>query len=169
VRKGRDDNPFRSAFFSSSVLRRRRRSGRHLRKHAEYFFHKLLYNLLLSGDPRLSRIRFHGGGAAPQSARRDQAAGDEGQGLLRPRFLVVGSPKTVRERLLDDVKQLRMGHLLALLHFGSMPTESARINIICLAARSCPICKTSGRINTKIAGGRAPAAKRPAPAMAAAS
>jgi len=37
--------------------------------------------------------------------------------------VVVGSPKTVREQLMDGVKRLRMGHLLALLHFGSMPTE----------------------------------------------
>ena len=32
------------------------------------------------------------------------------------------APKTVREQLLDGIKRLRIGHLLALLHFGSMPT-----------------------------------------------
>ena len=44
-------------------------------------------------------------------------------------FVITGSPKTVRERLLDGVKRLRIGHLLALLHFGSMPHELCMKNI----------------------------------------
>jgi hypothetical protein len=30
---------------------------------------------------------------------------------------------------MDGIKRLRLGHLLALLHFGSMPTELCRKNI----------------------------------------
>jgi hypothetical protein len=44
-------------------------------------------------------------------------------------FVIVGSPKTVRDQLLHWGKRLRIGHLLSLLHFGSMPTELCRKNI----------------------------------------
>ncbi len=44
-------------------------------------------------------------------------------------FVITGSPKTVRDQLLSGVKRLRIGHLLALLHFGSMPTALCRKNI----------------------------------------
>ncbi len=53
-------------------------------------------------------------------------------------FVVVGSPKTVREQLLDGVKRLRIGHLLALLHFGSMPTELCKNNIDLFAREVLP-------------------------------
>ena len=53
-------------------------------------------------------------------------------------FVVVGSPKTVREQLMDGVKRLRMGHLLALLHFGSMPTELCKRNIDLFARAVLP-------------------------------
>jgi alkanesulfonate monooxygenase SsuD/methylene tetrahydromethanopterin reductase-like flavin-dependent oxidoreductase (luciferase family) len=44
-------------------------------------------------------------------------------------FIIVGSPRTVREQLMDGMKRLRVGHLLALLHFGSMPTDLCKRNI----------------------------------------
>jgi hypothetical protein len=53
-------------------------------------------------------------------------------------FVIVGSPKTVREQLLDGVKRLRVGHLLALLHFGSMPTELCKNNIELFARSVLP-------------------------------
>ena len=53
-------------------------------------------------------------------------------------FVIVGSPKTVREQLMDGVKRLRIGHLLALLHFGSMPTELCKRNIDLFAREVLP-------------------------------
>src|SRR5262249_56980363 len=44
-------------------------------------------------------------------------------------FLIAGSPATVRDQLIEGVKRLRIGHLLALLHFGSMPHELCLKNI----------------------------------------
>jgi len=43
--------------------------------------------------------------------------------------LIAGSPATVRDQLIEGVKRLRIGHLLALLHFGSMPHELCLKNI----------------------------------------
>ena len=53
-------------------------------------------------------------------------------------FVIVGSPKTVREQLMDGMKRLRIGHLLALLHFGSMPTELCKHNIDLFAREVLP-------------------------------
>src|SRR5262249_7223881 len=53
-------------------------------------------------------------------------------------FVVVGSPKTVREQLIDGIKRLRIGHLLALLHFGSMPTALCKKNIDLFAREVLP-------------------------------
>jgi len=53
-------------------------------------------------------------------------------------FVIVGSPKTVREQLMDGVKRLRIGHLLSLLHFGSMPTELCKKNIDLFASEVLP-------------------------------
>ena len=44
-------------------------------------------------------------------------------------FLAAGSAATVRDQLIEGVKRLRIGHLLALLHFGSMPHELCLKNI----------------------------------------
>jgi hypothetical protein len=44
-------------------------------------------------------------------------------------FLIAGSPATVRDQLIEGIKRLRIGHLLALLHFGSMPHELCLKNI----------------------------------------
>jgi hypothetical protein len=44
----------------------------------------------------------------------------------------------VRQKLLDGVKRLRIGHLLTLLHFGSMPTELCKSNIDLFAREVLP-------------------------------
>jgi len=66
---------------------------------------------------------------------------------------VVGSPKTVREQLLDGIKELRMGHLLALLHFGSMPTALCKRNIDLFAREVLPYLADQWTTHTKTAGG----------------
>jgi hypothetical protein len=44
----------------------------------------------------------------------------------------------VREQLMDGMKRLRVGHLLTLLHFGSMPTELCKSNIDLFAREVLP-------------------------------
>src|SRR5262249_40350289 len=98
--------------------------------HAEYFFRKLLHTpsyyqqipgcleypalvQALTNNPR-------GGFNLREMKARDFY--DNG-------FVIVGSPKTVRDQLAEHMKRLRVGHLLTLLHFGSMPTDLCKRNI----------------------------------------
>jgi hypothetical protein len=98
---------------------------------AEYFFHKLLYTpQYYQAIPGCLEY-----GALVQALQNNPRAGInlrelKAKDFFERGFVVVGSPNTVRGQLMDGVKRLRMGHLLALLHFGSMPTE---------------LCKRSGR------------------------
>ena len=107
--------------------------------HAEYFFNKLLYTA-----PHYQQIpgcleyegmvqALHGNPRAAINLRELKA-----KDFFERGFIVVGSPKTVREKLLDGVKRLRIGHLLTLLHFGSMPTELCKSNIDLFAREVLP-------------------------------
>jgi alkanesulfonate monooxygenase SsuD/methylene tetrahydromethanopterin reductase-like flavin-dependent oxidoreductase (luciferase family) len=138
--KGRDDNPYRFSFLQLIGVAETDAQAEELyAEHAEYFFHKLLYTpqyyqaipgcleygslvQALTGNPR-----------AGINLRELKARDFYDRG-----FVVVGSPKTVREQLLDGVKRLRIGHLLALLHFGSMGTDLTKKNIDLFAREVLP-------------------------------
>jgi alkanesulfonate monooxygenase SsuD/methylene tetrahydromethanopterin reductase-like flavin-dependent oxidoreductase (luciferase family) len=53
-------------------------------------------------------------------------------------YIIAGSPKTVRERLTEALKTLRCGHLMALLQFGSMPSEVTRMSTDLFAREVMP-------------------------------
>jgi alkanesulfonate monooxygenase SsuD/methylene tetrahydromethanopterin reductase-like flavin-dependent oxidoreductase (luciferase family) len=108
-------------------------------EHAEYFVHKLLYTpTYYQAIPGCLEYE-----ALVQSLRHNPRASInlrelKAKDLFDRGFVVVGSPKTVREQLLDGIKRLRMGHLLALLHFGSMPTALCKNNIDLFAREVLP-------------------------------
>ena len=54
------------------------------------------------------------------------------------RFVIAGSPATVRDLLEDSVKKLRVGNLMVLLHIGSMPHELTLKNIDLFAREVLP-------------------------------
>jgi len=170
--KGRDDNPYRYTFLQLIGVADTDAEAEDLyAEHAEYFFRKLLYApsyyqqipgcleypalvQALTNNPR-------GGFNLREMTAKD---------FFERGFVVGGSPKTVREKLMDGIKRLRIGHLLTLLHFGSMPTEVCKNNIDLFAREVLPHleglwddeyedCWWPERLKTK----------RPASAMAAAS
>ncbi len=172
ARKGRDDNPYRLSFLQLIGVAETDTEAEDLyAEHAEYFFHKLLYSpphyLAIPGCLEY--------GALLQSLQHNPRAAVNPHELKAKDFydrgyVVVGSPKTVREHLLDGIKQLRMGHLLALLHFGSMSTELCKMNIELFAREVLPHLKDQW--DDQYEDRWWPArleAKRRAPVMAAAS
>jgi alkanesulfonate monooxygenase SsuD/methylene tetrahydromethanopterin reductase-like flavin-dependent oxidoreductase (luciferase family) len=140
ARKGRDDNPFRLSFLQLIGVAPTDAEAEDLyAEHAEYFFHKLL-NIPSYYQQIPGCLEYPGLVAALQHdphtdfALRDLSAKD----LYDRGFVIVGSPKTVREKLLDGVHRLRIGHLLALLHFGSMSTDLCKSNIDLFAREVLP-------------------------------
>ncbi len=131
ARKGRDDNPYRFSFLQLIGVAETDAEAEDLYgPHAEYFFNKLLYT-----PPHYAQIP--GCLEYPslvQATRNNQRAAFnlrelKAKDLYERGFVIVGSPRTVREQLMDGMKRLRVGHLLALLHFGSMPTDLCKKNI----------------------------------------
>ena len=140
VRQGRDDNPYRLSFLQLIGVAETDAEAEDLyAAHAEYFFHKLLYSpshyLAIPGcleyGALLQSLQNNPRGAVNPLELKAKDFYDRG-------YVVVGSPKTVREQLLDGIKELRMGHLLALLHFGSMPTALCKRNIDLFAREVLP-------------------------------
>jgi alkanesulfonate monooxygenase SsuD/methylene tetrahydromethanopterin reductase-like flavin-dependent oxidoreductase (luciferase family) len=140
ARKGRDDNPYRLSFLQLIGVAATDAEAEDLyAAHAEYFFHKLLYI-----PPHYTQIpgclEYPGLVAALQhEAQSDFSLGDlKAKDLYERGFVIVGSPKTVREKLLDGINRLRAGHLLTLLHFGSMSTALCKHNIDLFAREVLP-------------------------------
>ncbi|HTV27206.1 MAG TPA: LLM class flavin-dependent oxidoreductase [Xanthobacteraceae bacterium] len=140
ARKGRDDNPHRYSFLQLiGVAETDADAERIYGPHAEYFFNKLLYNA-----PQYQQIpgclEYEGMRSALRGTIRSSINLRElkAKDFFERGFVVVGSPKTVREKLLDGVKRLRIGHLLSLLHFGSMPTDVCKANITLFAREVLP-------------------------------
>jgi len=140
ARKGRDDNPYRFSFLQLIGVADTDAEAEDLYgPHAEYFFGKLLHTpphyQQLPGSleyPALLQAARHNTRAAIDM--RQLKAKD----YYQRGFVIVGSPRTVREQLMDGVKRLRVGHLLALLHFGSMPTDLCKRNIDLFAREVLP-------------------------------
>ena len=129
ARKGRDANPHRFSFLQLIGVSETDAEAEEYAAHAEYFFHKLLHTpqhyQAIPGCLEYNSLL---------AAMQNQTRGVDLRALtfkdFRERgFVVTGSPKTVRDQLLDGTKRLRIGHLLALLHFGSMSTELCKKNI----------------------------------------
>jgi alkanesulfonate monooxygenase SsuD/methylene tetrahydromethanopterin reductase-like flavin-dependent oxidoreductase (luciferase family) len=138
--KGRDDNPYRYSFLQLIGVAETDAEAEDLyAKHAEYFFHKLLYtHSHYQAIPGC--LDYNGMVQALQSNPRVAINLRElkAKDFFDRGFVIVGSPKTVREQLMDGVKRLRIGHLLTLLHFGSMPTELCKRNIDLFAREVLP-------------------------------
>ena len=140
ARKGRDDNPYRFSFLQLiGVADTDAEAEEIYGPHAEYFFNKLLstppHYQLIPGCleyPALLQASRNNMRAA-LNLRELKAKDSYERG-----FVIVGSPRTVREQLMVGMKRLRVGHLLALLHFGSMPTEVCKRNIDLFAREVLP-------------------------------
>jgi hypothetical protein len=52
--------------------------------------------------------------------------------------IIAGSPATVREKMAEAIKLLRVGHLMCLLHIGTMPKELTFKNMELFAREVMP-------------------------------
>ena len=128
--RGRDANPYRLGFLQLIGVSETDAQAQEYAPHVEYFFHKLLYTPTYyqaipgyQDYPSMLRAL-----KAPLRERFDLRNLKYGDFIERG-FLIAGSPATVRDHLIEGVQRLRIGHLLALLHFGSMPHELCLKNI----------------------------------------
>ena len=56
-------------------------------------------------------------------------------------YVIGGSPETVRQQLSEAMGEMRVGHLMVLCHFGSMPPKLTRYNTELFAKEVMPHMK----------------------------
>ena len=130
AQKDRDANPYRLGFLQLVGVAETDAAAEAYAPHVEYFFHKLLYTpayyqAIPGYQDYASLLRSM---REPLRARMDLRA-LKYRDFVDRGFLIAGSPATVRDQLLEEVQRLRIGHLMVLLHFGSMDHELCLKNI----------------------------------------
>ncbi|MBT5459982.1 MAG: LLM class flavin-dependent oxidoreductase [Rhodospirillaceae bacterium] len=63
--------------------------------------------------------------------------------LMESEVIIVGSPDTVREKLLNCQRKVALGNLLALLQFGTLPADLTKRNMDLFAAEVMPALQAS--------------------------
>lgn len=104
-------------------------------KHLWYFAHKLLKGLLIfppgyTSSRSMARIA----GALKKFMSSLETRQQVEEGL----YALVGSPETVRDRLIEAIQYLGVGNLLGLFQLGSLPAELTRKNMTLFAEQVMP-------------------------------
>jgi alkanesulfonate monooxygenase SsuD/methylene tetrahydromethanopterin reductase-like flavin-dependent oxidoreductase (luciferase family) len=129
-RLGVDRNPYRAGFAQVVVVADTDAAAeRDYWEHARFFYQNCLqiyegfadapgYRSVRTLEANLSLPL----GAPPSGAQaKDLTWGD----LIESGAVIAGSSATVRDRLVDVIKTLRVGHLMVLMQFGNMPRQKA--------------------------------------------
>ena len=142
-RRGADDNPYRAGFLQFvGVADSDAEAYRLYKEPAEYF-----YNRSLRVFPGFADVPGYASEAtvraksrsmisrAARTATSGQLSWDE---IIDNGYVIVGGPDTVRERLEEVARTLRVGHLMVLLHFGNMAPDLVRHNTDLFADKVLP-------------------------------
>jgi alkanesulfonate monooxygenase SsuD/methylene tetrahydromethanopterin reductase-like flavin-dependent oxidoreductase (luciferase family) len=124
---GLDDNPFSAAFFQQvCVSESDAVCEREWWPHVDYFFNKCLH--LYPGTSEAPGYRSEASLRAGVVAQVGNTTSNMGMNktwkeLVEQRYIVAGSPATVRQQLEELARSLRVGHLALGLQIGSAPIE----------------------------------------------
>jgi alkanesulfonate monooxygenase SsuD/methylene tetrahydromethanopterin reductase-like flavin-dependent oxidoreductase (luciferase family) len=136
--RGVEQNPFSGAFFQQVCLSDTDAAcEREWWPHVDYFFNKCIH--LYPGMAEAPGYRTEASLRAGVVSQIGNTSGNMGQNkswkeLVEGRYVVAGSPTTVRQQLEELARSLRVGHLLLGLHIGSSPIE--------MTNRSTYLCAT---------------------------
>jgi alkanesulfonate monooxygenase SsuD/methylene tetrahydromethanopterin reductase-like flavin-dependent oxidoreductase (luciferase family) len=137
-----EPNPYRAGFLQLvAVSETDAKAEAEYAKHADYFYKFCLHVFDGFADaPGYRTLNTLKAGLRPQvgsaaSRERQQLTWKE---YLDNGYIIGGSPKTVRERLREAMAQMRVGHLMVLCQFGSMPPELTNQNTALFAAEVMP-------------------------------
>ena len=129
---GIEPNPYRAGFLQLvAVSESDAQAEADYYEHAKYFYDNCLHIYEGFADPpgyrtqaTMSKGLVSQHGKAATQARKNLSWKD----LIEGGYIVAGSPESVRQQLTEVAKSLRVGHLMTLLQFGSMPKHLANKN-----------------------------------------
>src|SRR5262249_41544449 len=140
--RGKDANPYRAAFFQQICLSDTDAAcEREWWPHVDYFFNKCLHLYPgMSGAPGyMSEASLRAGIVAQVGNTGGNLGRDKTwKELCEDRYIVAGSPATVRQQLEELARALRVGHLALGVHIGSAPIELPTRSTFPLATQLLP-------------------------------
>jgi alkanesulfonate monooxygenase SsuD/methylene tetrahydromethanopterin reductase-like flavin-dependent oxidoreductase (luciferase family) len=142
AKRGKDASPYRAGFAQIiCVAETDAEAERLYAEHCLYFFNRCLHIHPPFADPpgyrTIETIKF-GALSAFQKSPLHVVQNLTWKQLLDERFVVAGSPETVRQQLEECIKGLRVGHLFCLFHNGDMPDDKTRLSSRLFAERVMP-------------------------------
>src|SRR5439155_1165726 len=125
AKRGKDESPYRAGFAQIICVADTDADAERLyAEHCLYFFNRCLHIHPPFADPpgyrTINTIKF-GALSAFQKTGLQVLQHLTWKQLLDERFVVAGSPETVRQQLEECIKGLRVGQLFCLFHNGDMP------------------------------------------------
>ena len=140
---GADDNPYRAGFLQFvGVADSDAEAYRIYKEPAEYFYHRCLRLYPGFADvpgyasEATMRARVESMvSRASKSSQGGQITWDE---MIEQGYVIIGGPDTVRDKLEEVARSLRVGHLMVLLHFGNMRPEVVEQNTDLFAQKVIP-------------------------------
>ena len=130
---GYDKNPYRAGFLQLVVVSETdEQAEKDYAEHAMYFFKKCLHTYPGFADApgyRTMKTLSANVRSVYSNARQQQSRDWGWKDYVEAGNIIAGSPATVRDRLREAIKGLNVGHLMVLLHIGSMPKELTEKNI----------------------------------------
>ena len=140
--KGIDDNPYRLGFLQLVCVSETDESAEEeYEEHVKYFYQKMLriYGPFRESPGYRSTKSIRESFRPLLNQDTAQAHGElNWKDFVEKGHIIAGSPATVRDRLTEAIKLLRVGHLMCLLHIGSMPDELTRKNMELFAREVLP-------------------------------
>jgi len=137
-----EPNPYRAGFLQLvAISETDAKAEAEYARHADYFYKFCLHVYDGFADaPGYRTMNTLKAGLRPQvgsaaSRERQQLTWKE---YVDNGYVIAGSPETVRDRLREAMEQLRVGHLMTLCQFGSMPPELVRQNTELFATEVLP-------------------------------
>ncbi len=140
-RNGRDQNPYRAGYLQLlAISETDAKAEKEYSEAASYFYHRCLhvpdYFAVAPGYMTLKSIK-----ALKSPFSFENLGKLKWKDFVEQGYIIAGSPQTVRERLSKVVKEMNVGHVMTLLHFGNLSREQTMKNTELYAKEVMPYTK----------------------------
>ena len=142
AQRGKDNSPYRAAFAQVICVAESDAQAEELyAEHVDYFYNRCLHVYPGFADaPGYRTVKTIKAGALSQLRRSNMRNYTElsWKDLVEKGYVIAGGPDTVRERMEDMIKTLRVGHIFGLFQVGNMPDEKVRYSSRMFAEKVMP-------------------------------
>ncbi len=142
AQRGKDNSPYRAAFAQVICVAESDAQAEELyAEHVDYFYNRCLHVYPGFADaPGYRTVKTIKAGVLSQLRRSNLRNYSElsWKDLVEQGYIIAGGPDTVRERMEDMIKSLRVGHVFGLFQVGNMPDEKVRYSSRLFAEKVMP-------------------------------